>query len=70
VPLRPADYRMAHNHGQPQIYVHPIAGRLLRGGQAEKTLIWRDEATGVLCRAKADYLRPDGIVDVKTAAGA
>jgi hypothetical protein len=69
VPLRPADYRMAHNMASA-IYVHPIAGRLLRGGQAEKTLIWRDEATGVLCRAKADYLRPDGIVDVKTAADA
>jgi hypothetical protein len=66
VPLRPADYRMAHAMAS-SIYIHPTAGKLLRGGQAEKTLIWRDDATGVLCRAKADYLRPTGVVDVKTA---
>jgi hypothetical protein len=66
VPLRPADYRMAHDMAS-SIYVHPLAGKLLRGGQAEKTLIWRDEATGVMCRAKADYLRRDGIADLKSA---
>lgn len=69
VPLRPADYRLAHAMAGA-VAVHPTAAKLLRRGQAERTLIWRDEATGVLCRAKADCLRPDGIVDVKTAADA
>jgi len=69
VPLRPADYRMAHAMAGA-VAVHPTASKLLRRGHAERTLIWRDPATGVLCRAKADWLRPDGIVDVKTAADA
>jgi hypothetical protein len=69
VPLRPADYTQAYAMAGA-VAVHPTASKLLRRGQAERTLIWRDEATGVLCRAKADWLRPDGIVDVKTAADA
>jgi hypothetical protein len=69
VPLRPADYRIAHAMASA-VYVHPLASALLRQGRAEQTLIWDDEATGVRCRAKADWLRPDGIVDVKTAADA
>jgi hypothetical protein len=69
VPLRPADYRTAHAMAVA-VAVHPTASKLLRHGQPERTLIWRDEATGVLCRLKADWLRPDGIVDVKTAVDA
>lgn len=69
VPLRPADYRMAHDMAG-SIAAHPTASKLLRAGLAEQTLIWRDDATGVMCRAKADYLRPDGIVDLKTAVDA
>lgn len=69
VPLRPADYVTAHAMAGA-VAVHPAAFKLLRYGLSERTLIWRDEATGVLCRAKADRLRSDGIVDVKTAADA
>lgn len=69
VPLRPSDYRMAHAIAGA-VAVHPTASKLLRRGEPEKTLIWRDSATGVLCRAKADWLRPDGIVDLKSAADA
>jgi hypothetical protein len=69
VPLRPADYATAKAM-VAAVKAHPLAAKLLTRGEPEKTLIWRDEATGVLCRAKADWLRPDGIVDVKTAADA
>lgn len=69
VPLRPADYRTAHAMAGA-VAVHPIAGKLFAQGVAERTLIWRDEATGVLCRAKADWLRWGGIVDLKSAADA
>lgn len=69
VPLRPADYAAAQAM-VAAVKAHPIAGRLLTGGAPERTLIWRDLTTGVLCRAKADYLRPDGIVDLKTAESA
>lgn len=69
VPLRPSDYAAAKAM-VAAIKAHPIARVLLLAGQPEKTLIWRDPATGVLCRAKADWLRADGIVDLKTAEAA
>lgn len=69
VPLRPSDYAAAQAM-VAAVHRHPIAGKLLRNGVPEHTLIWRDEATGVLCRAKADWLRSDGIVDLKTAEAA
>jgi hypothetical protein len=37
---------------------HPVAGGLLEAsvGVAEQTLVWRDEASGVWCRALVDWL--------------
>jgi hypothetical protein len=56
---------------------HPLASALLIPGQgtAEKTLIWRDEETGVWRRARPDWLphpRPGRLVvpDYKTTEGA
>jgi hypothetical protein len=69
VPLRPSDYAAAKAM-VAAVKAHPLAAKLLRAGEPEKTLIWRDPATGVPCRAKADWLRPDGIVDLKTAESA
>jgi hypothetical protein len=65
VPLRPSDW-LAVVEMAKALTSHPLAPKLLTRGQPEKTLIWRDEKTDVLCRAKADYLRADGIVDYKT----
>jgi PDDEXK-like domain of unknown function (DUF3799) len=65
VPLRPSDFAAAHAMAKA-VKAHPLAAKLLRNGQPERTLIWRDPATGVMCRAKADWLREDGIVDLKT----
>lgn len=38
---------------------HPVAAALLdpSAGRAEQALIWRDERTGVMCRALVDFLR-------------
>jgi hypothetical protein len=65
VPLRPSDFEAAEAMAAA-VKSHPLAKKLLRGGLPERTLIWRDPATGVMCRAKADWLRPDGIADLKT----
>ena len=65
VPLRPSDYLAAVAMADA-VKSHPLAAKLLRNGKPERTLIWRDPATGVMCRTKADWLRPDGIVDLKT----
>lgn len=47
---------------------HPFAMAAFSGGYAEKTLLWEDEATGVLCRCRPDYLPAKGniIADYKT----
>lgn len=46
----------------------PIASEMLRDGEPEATLIWDDEATGLRCKARADYLIRDAgvVIDVKT----
>lgn len=46
------------------------ANALLSGGEAEQSVFWRDEETGVLCRARADYRKQSGnsniLIDLKT----
>ncbi len=34
---------------------HPLAGRMFRDGQAELTIRWTDEETGLECKSRADY---------------
>lgn len=46
---------------------HRIAGPLLRGGRREEPLTWTDEVTGLACKGRLDYIRPDVIVDLKSA---
>lgn len=43
------------------------ARELLRGGSAEIVQTWIDEATGVPCKGRLDYVAPGTIVDLKTA---
>jgi hypothetical protein len=46
---------------------HPAAEALLQVGVAEVSMMWADAATGVSCKSRADWLRPDGLlVDLKT----
>ena len=47
---------------------HKVASRLLSGGRPEQTLTWVDPETGIACKGRIDYLRPDGLVDLKTTA--
>lgn len=45
----------------------PIVKSLLVGGKPEQSVFWKDPATGILLKARPDYLRPDGVVvDLKT----
>jgi hypothetical protein len=69
VPLRSSDYDAAVAM-TAAVRAHPIAAKLLSddrtgGGWAERTLLWVDN-DGVMCRAKVDWLRRDGMVDLKT----
>lgn len=42
------------------------AKALLKNGDAEQTVVWKNSETGELCKARADWLRENVIVDVKT----
>ena len=56
--------RMAHS-----VFSHPAAAMLLAlPGKAETTHMWTDEATGLQCKCRPDWLTDDGrlIVDLKT----
>lgn len=50
------------------LYEHPVAGPLLRRGEPEQELEWRDEHTGLACRGRVDLLgRCERLlVDLKT----
>ena len=56
--------RMAHS-----VFSHPAAAMLLAlPGKAETTHMWTDEATGLQCKCRPDWLTDDGrlLVDLKT----
>ncbi|MFE7868815.1 PD-(D/E)XK nuclease-like domain-containing protein [Micromonospora humida] len=48
------------------IAAHPLASALLTKGSPEQSLFWVDDRTGIWRRARADWLRSDAIVDLKT----
>lgn len=49
------------------VHDHPAASRLLTGGEAEKAITWTDTDTGLNCKARLDYLRPEMVVELKSA---
>ena len=44
---------------------HPAARDLLRDGQAEVSMLW-EAHDGIPCKARFDYYKGDGIIDIKT----
>ncbi len=48
------------------VAAHPRAAELLAHGRAEETITWTDEGTGIRCKGRVDYIRPNAILDVKT----
>lgn len=68
-PILNHDYRAALQMAKA-VKRHPTAGPLFVGGEVEHSFYWVDDATGVTRRARADYLRPDCFVDLKTTADA
>jgi exodeoxyribonuclease VIII len=56
--------RMGHS-----VFAHPAAAMLLAmPGKAETTHMWTDQATGLRCKCRPDWLTDDGslIIDLKT----
>lgn len=57
IPLKRADYDRVHAMADA-LRAHPWASRLFAAGtgQPERTIVWRDQETGVMCRALLDWL--------------
>jgi hypothetical protein len=45
---------------------HPKVAEMLRAGEAEVSYVWNDEATGILCKCRPDWLNEDAIWDLKS----
>lgn len=70
--LSPADMDKIHAM-LASVQAHPWAKLLVQGGHGEVTLRWTDEATGLRCKARADYYREAPkryVLDVKTTSDA
>lgn len=54
------------------IFRHPAARKALSGDHCEVSLVWNDEETGLLCKARIDHVNEaeDCIVDLKSAQSA
>ena len=48
------------------IHEHPACKPLFADGIGEVSITWTDEATGLPCKGRIDWLSPLGIVDLKT----
>lgn len=48
------------------VRAHPKAAELLRGGRVEEPVTWDDPETGIKCKGRLDYIRPDGLLDLKS----
>lgn len=57
ITLKPSEWEAVHAMAA-KLREHPVASRLFEpgSGRGEQTLIWRDERTGVMCRALLDWL--------------
>ena len=48
------------------VKANKLAVKLLNGELSEVSVYWVDEETGVLCKARADHINDDLIIDLKT----
>ena len=48
------------------IHHHEHAYTMLHAGQSQLSIVWRDEETGVLCKARLDLYTTGAIIDLKT----
>jgi len=48
------------------VFNHPSANDFLRDGKPEMAITWKDKETGIDCKAKADWISPNVLIDLKT----
>lgn len=56
-PLLPKEYQQVQDMAEA-VKAHPIAGHVFKPGtgKAEQSMFWKDPASGVVCRARLDWL--------------
>lgn len=52
-------------HVKRSVRAHPVADKMLSGGNSEVEIQWEDPDTGILCRGRVDYLTHT-VPDLKT----
>lgn len=64
----PQDQLDACRRVRDSVHGNPAVSVLLASGEAERSIFWTDDDTGVQCKCRPDWLTGDGrvIVDVKT----
>lgn len=63
--LKPEDYDTSIAI-RDAVRAHSVAKKLLRAGQAECTITWVDDETGLPCKCRVDWLTGKYLVDLKT----
>ena len=64
--VSPADMATAEAM-RDAVIANDQARRTIHAGEKQVSMVWRDEATGILCKGRADLVLPGCIVDLKTA---
>lgn len=64
--LRPSEYDMLRKMIAMMKAVPPVAKLRQAEGKCEVAIVWKDETTGLLCKAKIDKVLRRGLVDFKT----
>lgn len=41
---------------------HPLVSQILKAGKSEVTLLWKDPESGAQCKARIDWLTPNGVL--------
>ena len=66
--VRREDVELAHGMAAA-VRSNALAKRYLERGAAEQVLVWRDEATGIVCKGRLDWIShsvPDAMAEIKT----
>ncbi len=64
--LLSADLMARIEYAAAMIEKHPQLSLAFTGGMPEVSIFWTDEETGIPCKARLDYLKPQAVVDLKT----
>lgn len=61
-----ADERALVESCAASVLEHKVAAKLFTGGVPERGIEWTEPETGIACRGRLDYLRPNEVVDLKS----